>query len=255
MVGIKVDKGTTALALHGEERVTEGLDGLRDRLKAYAGMGASFAKWRGVIAIDAIGSGAPSRAGLSATAHALARFAALCQDAGIVPVIEPEVTAEGTHAISRCAEITEEVLRHVFTELAIQGVELESVVLKPNMVTGGLQCTIEDPATVVADATIRSLLRTVPGAVPGIAFLSGGQPGPVATARLNEMNRRSFASGQSALPWELSFSFSRALQNPALAIWAGHESNRDAAQHALIYRAERNCNARRGAYDPSMDQT
>ena len=244
--GIKVDTGAKPLAGHPGERVTEGLDGLRERLAEYAQMGARFAKWRAVIAIS---DGIPSRGCIGANAQALARYAALCQEAGLVPVVEPEVLMDGDHTVARCAEITEEVLRTVFDQLYAQGVLLEGIILKPNMVVPGLACPAPASVDQVADATVRCLMRAVPAAVPGIAFLSGGQPSELASARLNAMNVRF----KSRLPWGLAFSFARAIQQPALEIWRGQEANVPAAQRALLHRADCNRAARRGEYSAAME--
>ncbi|RSZ37032.1 MULTISPECIES: class I fructose-bisphosphate aldolase [unclassified Variovorax] len=239
--GIKVDTGAKPLAGHPGETVTEGLDGLRERLAEYAAMGARFAKWRGVIAI---GDGLPTRACIRVNAHALARYAALCQEAGLVPIVEPEVLMDGGHSLARCAEVTEEVLHRTFSELRAQGVLLEGMLLKPNMVLPGLKAPTQDSVDAVAEATVGCLLRTVPAAVPGVAFLSGGQPAPLASARLNEMNIR-FGS---RLPWALTFSFSRAVQQPALDAWKGDAANVAVAQKALVLRTGANRAARRGEY-------
>jgi fructose-bisphosphate aldolase, class I len=246
--GIKVDTGATDMAGHPGEKITEGLDGLRDRLTQYVQMGARFAKWRAVIAL---GKGIPSRGCIEANAHALARYAALCQDAGLVPIVEPEVLMDGDHTLERCAEVTEDVLRVVFDQLYAQRVMLEGMILKPNMVLPGLACSKQAAVGEVADATMRCLLRAVPAAVPGIAFLSGGQPSELASARLNAMNARF----KSRRPWALTFSFSRALQQPALEIWRGEEAHAVAAQHALSHRARCNWAARRGEYDSAMEKT
>ena len=255
LVGIKVDIGAKDLAGHPGEKVTEGLEGLRERLTAYRYMGARFAKWRGVIGIGfedgAGGDGGrsrPSRGCLAANAHALARYAALCQEAGLVPIVEPEVLMDGSHTLARCAEVTEAVLRQVFDQLAAQRVVLEAVILKPNRVVSGSTCNAQATASEVADATLQCLLRVVPAAVPGIAFLSGGQTGELATARLNAMHLRFRAANSASLPWPLSFSFARALQHPALEIWAGKDEHRVAAQQALLHRARCNQAALRGEY-------
>jgi fructose-bisphosphate aldolase class I len=245
--GIKVDTGAKDLAGHPGEKVTEGLDGLRGRLAEYFQMGARFAKWRAVIAI---GDGIPTRGCIEANAQALARYAALCQEAGLVPVIEPEVLMDGEHSLRRCREVTEEVLRTVFAQLYAQGVMLEGMILKPNMVLPGLACPKQESVDEVADATVKCLLRAVPAAVPGVAFLSGGQPGQLASARLNAMNVRF----KSRLPWAVAFSFARAIQQPALEIWGGQEANVAAAQQALSHRARCNRAARRGEYDVAMDK-
>jgi len=246
--GIKVDSGAKELAGHPGEKVTEGLDGLRDRLQAYFQMGARFAKWRAVIAI---GEGLPSWGCIEANAHALARYAALCQEAGLVPVVEPEVVMDGAHTMEQCCEVTDKVLRTVFSELIAQRVVLEGMVLKPNMVLPGIssssQLTLDD----VADATVNCFLRSVPAAVPAIAFLSGGQPAELATARLNAMNARF----KSRLPWALAFSFARAIQQPALEIWSGRQENVAAAQQALYHRALCNKAARSGEYSSEMEKS
>ena len=244
--GIKVDTGAKDMAGHPGEKITEGLDGLRDRLKEYVQMGARFAKWRAVIAV---GEGIPSRASIEANAQALARYAALCQEAGLVPIVEPEVLMDGGHTLERCREVTEEVLRTVFHHLYVQGVALEGIVLKPNMVLPGSACPEQEGVDEVADATVKCLLRSVPAAVPGIAFLSGGQPAEVASARLNAMNVRF----KPQAPWALAFSFARAIQQPALEIWRGEDAHVLAAQQALYHRACCNRAARRGEYTAAME--
>jgi len=209
-------------------------------------MGARFAKWRAVITI---GPGIPSRGCVEANAQALARYAALCQEAGLVPVVEPEVLMEGNHSMERCFALTEEVLRTVFDELYAQQVMLEGMILKPNMVLPGLACLNQETVDEVADATVKCLLRTVPAAVPGIAFLSGGQSGELASARLNAMNVRF----RKRLPWALAFSFARAIQQPAMEVWRGQEGHVHLAQEALFYRAKCNRMARRGEYPAAME--
>ena len=271
--GIKVDTGAKDLAGQAGEKVTEGLDGLRERLAEYSQMGARFAKWRAVIAV---GDGIPSRGCIEANAQALARYAALCQEAGLVPVVEPEVLMDGDHTLNRCGEVTEEVLRAVFNQLYTQRVMLEGMILKPNMVLPGLTCPPQEevkevgvgeqqyrvrladrqPDEVadvdeVADATVRCLLRAVSAAVPGVAFLSGGQSGELASARLNAMNIRF----KSRLPWALAFSFARAIQQPALETWRGEQAHVLAAQQALLHRARCNRAARRGEYSGAMEKT
>jgi fructose-bisphosphate aldolase, class I len=246
--GIKVDTGAKNLAGHPKEKITEGLDGLRDRLAEYSQIGARFAKWRAVIGVDV---GIPSWGCIEANAQALARYAALCQEAGLVPVVEPEVLMDGDNALARCYEITEKVLRTVFDQLYTQRVALEGMILKPNMVLPGLTCLRQESVDEVADATVRCLLRVVPAAVPGIAFLSGGQPAELASARLNAMNVRF----KSRLPWGLAFSFARAIQQPALEIWRGKEAQVQAAQQALYRRAMCNRAARRGEYIAAMERT
>jgi fructose-bisphosphate aldolase class I len=245
--GIKVDTGAKKLAGHPGEKITEGLDELRDRLAEYSQMGARFAKWRAVIAI---GEGIPTRGCIEANANALARYAALCQEAGVVPVIEPETLMEGAHTLERCGQVTEEVLRTVFDQLYKQGVMLEGMILKPNMVLPGSACPKQETVEEVADATIHCLLRSVPAAVPGIAFLSGGQSAELASARLNAMNVRF----ESHLPWAVAFSFARAIQQPALEIWRGEKANVIEAQAALGHRARCNRAARRGEYSPGMEK-
>ena len=247
IAGIKVDVGAKDLAGHSGEKITEGLDGLRDRLREYFQMGARFAKWRAVITI---GNGIPSRGCIEANAHALARYAALCQEAGFVPIVEPEVLMDGNHSMEQCFEVTEEVLRTVFRQLYKQRVTLEGMILKPNMVLPGLTCTKQESVDTVADITVECLLRAVPAAVPGIAFLSGGQSGELASARLNAMNVRF----KARLPWALAFSFARAIQQPALEIWHGEEANILVAQQALYHRASCNRAARRGEYTDKMER-
>src|ERR1035437_7564010 len=244
--GIKVDTGAKELASHPGEKVTEGLDGLRDRLQEYFQMGARFAKWRAVIAI---GDGLPSWGSMEANAHALARYAALCQEAGLVPVVEPEVIMDGDHTLEQCCAVTDEVLRTVFSELFAQRVVLEGMVLKPNMVLPGIACSSQPTLDEVADATVNCFLRSVPAAVPAIAFLSGGQPAELASARLNAMNVRF----KSRLPWALAFSFARAIQQPALETWNGRQANVAAAQKALYHRARCNQAARSGEYSLAME--
>jgi fructose-bisphosphate aldolase class I len=245
--GIKVDTGAKDLAGHPGETVTEGLDGLRERLAEYSQMGARFAKWRAVIAI---GAEIPSLGCIEANAHALARYAALCQEVGLVPVVEPEVLMEGSHTLERCGEVTEEILREVFRQLYTQRVMLEGMILKPNMVLPGSTCPKQETMDEVADATVNCFLRALPAAVPAIAFLSGGQSAELASARLNAMNVRF----KSRLPWALAFSFARAIQQPALELWKGQEANVLAAQQALYHRARCNQAARRGAYSAEMEK-
>ena len=245
--GIKVDSGAKDLAGHPGEKITEGLDGLRGRLVEYAQMGARFAKWRAVIAI---GEGIPSLSCIEANAHALARYGALCQEVGLVPIVEPEVVMDGEHTIERCGEVTEIVLRMVFEQLCTQRVTLEGMLLKPNMVLPGLASPRQPAVDEVADATMRCLLRAVPAAVPGIAFLSGGQSAELASVRLNAMNIRF----KSRLPWALAFSYARAIQQPVLEIWQGKESNVPTAQQALNHRARCNHAARRGEYNAAMEK-
>ena len=244
--GIKVDMGAKPLAGFPGEKVTEGLDGLRARLAEYAQMGARFAKWRAVIAI---GTGIPTEGCMEANAQALARYAALCQEAGLVPIVEPEVLMNGDHTLEQCRCVTEKAQRIVFEKLYTQRVLLEGMILKPNMVLPGLTCPTQDSVADVADSTVQGLLHALPAAVGGIAFLSGGQSAELASARLNAMNVRF----KSRLPWPLAFSFARAIQQPALDIWKGQESNVKAAQQALLHRAQCNRAARRGEYDAAME--
>lgn len=244
--GIKVDAGAKALAGHPGEKLTEGLDGLRERLKEYSKMGARFAKWRAVIAVS---DDLPSRSGLEANAHALALYAALCQEAGLVPIVEPEVLMDGEHTLERCLAVTEEALRNVFIQLNCQRVQMEGMILKPNMVLPGLSCPQQPTVDEVATATVTCLLRTVPAAVPAIAFLSGGQSAELASARLNAMN----VHLKSRLPWAVAFSFARAIQQPALDLWRGDSVNVGAAQQALVHRARCNRAARRGEYTSAME--
>jgi fructose-bisphosphate aldolase class I len=242
--GIKVDTGAMELALHPGERITEGLDGLRPRLAEYYALGARFAKWRAVIAI---GVGLPTAFGLAANARAMARYAALCQEAALVPIVEPEVLMDGAHSLARCEEVTTAALSATFAALAEHGVLLEGVLLKPNMVLAG-QCAAEQSSPeAVVEATLRTLRRTVPAAVPGVVFLSGGQSPERATAHLNLLNRA------GAAPWALSFSFARALQGPAMEAWRGAAANVPAAQRAFAARVRLAGAARRGAYDPAME--
>jgi fructose-bisphosphate aldolase class I len=245
--GIKVDIGAKELAGHPGETVTEGLDGLRERLAEYSQMGARFAKWRAVIAI---GRGIPSLGCVDANAHALARYAALCQEAGLVPIVEPEVLMDGDHTLEHCRKVTEEVLRTVFNALVAQRVLLEGIILKPNMVLPGADCSKQAEIEEVAEATVSCLLRAVPAAVPAVAFLSSGQSAELASAHLNAMNVRF----KSRLPWALAFSFARAIQQPALEIWHGEETNVWAAQKALYHRAHCNMAARNGEYSSDMEK-
>ena len=243
--GIKVDTGAEPLAGSPEERVTEGLDGLRDRLSEYHGMGARFAKWRAVIRItDAL----PSPACVSANAHALARYAALCQEQQLVPIVEPEVLMDGAHTIERCDEVTGAVLHAVFHALFEQGVSLESMLLKPSMVIAGKSCTRQATVEEVATATLRCLRRHVPVAVPGIVFLSGGQKDRLATAHLNAISRL-----PGTKPWKISFSYGRALQDAAMAAWHGLDENVKAGRQALYHRARCNGAAARGEYTDATE--
>jgi fructose-bisphosphate aldolase, class I len=243
--GIKVDTGAKPLAGSPAETVTEGLDGLRDRFAEYRGMGARFAKWRAVIRVADL---QPSPACVSANAHALGRYAALCQEGGLVPIVEPEVLMDGSHPIERCEEVTGMVLRAVFEALFEQRVSLESMLLKPNMVVAGNACPRPASVQEVATATLRCLRRHVPAAVPGIVFLSGGQSDLVATAHLNAINRL-----PGPRPWKISFSYGRALQDPALEAWHGRDENLKSGQQALSHRARCNSAASLGTYTDEME--
>lgn len=245
--GIKVDAGAKPMAAHPSEKITQGLDGLRERLADYVKLGARFAKWRAVITI---GDGIPSDACIDANALMLALYAALCQEAGLVPIVEPEVLMDGDHTLERCAEVTERTQHALFAQLIAQGVLLEGIILKPNMVLPGLKCPHQNTNEEIADATVQCLLRTVPAAVPGVAFLSGGQSGELASARLSAMNARF----KGRLPWAVAFSFARAIQEPAMQIWHGESANISAAQKALVHRARCNAAARRGEYTPAMEK-
>ena len=242
--GIKVDKGAKQLANSDDEKITEGLDGLRDRLKEYYELGARFAKWRAVITI---GEDIPTAYCISANAHALARYAALCQEQGLVPIVEPEILMNGDHTIEESYQLTTETLYTVFYELAAQGVELEGMVLKPNMVLSGYDCSEQASVKEVAEMTVDCFFNTVPAAVPGIAFLSGGQSDELATAHLNAMNQI------DGTPWNLTFSYGRALQAPALKAWSGRAENIPTAQEALMKRAIFNGLATKGEYSSDME--
>ena len=242
--GIKVDKGAKALAGFPDEKITEGLDGLRERLAEYVQLGAQFTKWRAVITI---GENIPSRTCLEANAHALARFAVLSQEAGLVPIVEPEVLMDGDHTIDRHFEVTRTALQLVFQSLFDHRVNLEGMLLKPNMVLAGKNCPQQASVTHVAEMTLRCLREAVPVAVPGICFLSGGQTDVLATEHLNALNQL------GRVPWELSFSFGRALQAPALKTWGGKPQNVSAAQKALYHRARCNGAARYGNYSPEAE--
>ena len=242
--GIKVDKGAKQLANTDNEKITDGLDGLRDRLKEYYELGARFAKWRAVITI---GEDIPTAYCISANAHALARYAALCQEQGLVPIVEPEILMNGDHTIEESYQLTTETLYTVFYELASQGVELEGMVLKPNMVLSGYDCSEQASIQEVAEMTLDCFFNTVPAAVPGIAFLSGGQSDELATAHLNAMNQI------DGTPWNLTFSFGRALQVPALKAWSGKADNIPTAQEELMKRANFNGLATKGEYSSDME--
>lgn len=245
MPGIKVDKGPVNIPFFPNETVTEGLDGLRARVKEYKELGAKFAKWRAVITI---GDGIPTYTCLQENAHALARYAALCQEGGIVPIVEPEVLLDGNHTVERCEEVTTETLRITFNALMEQRVHLEGMILKPSMVVSGKDNPRQAGVDEVAERTIRTLKRTVPGAVPGIAFLSGGQSPESSTEHLNRMNQL------GKHPWQVSFSFARALQDPALKAWKGEPGNVAAAQNIFYHRAKMNSAARTGSYTAAMEK-
>lgn len=240
MPGIKVDMGTEPLALHPGEKITEGLDGLRERLVEYRELGARFAKWRAVLEIN--GDIIPCHYAIQANAHALARYAALCQEENLVPIVEPEILMNGPHSLEHCEEVTERTLFLVFSELVAHGVILEGILLKPNMVVPGEKSAEQASLKEVAEATIRCLRRTVPAAVPGIVFLSGGQSAELATAHLNEINCR------GSQPWPLSFSYGRALQASTLKAWGGKPENVESAQEILLHRVRCNSQARAGEY-------
>src|ERR1700730_5778168 len=244
-VGIKVDSGTTLMSQNADETITEGLDGLRKRLAEYGAMGATFAKWRAVFRIT---PDTPSSRAIQANAHALARYAALCQEAGIVPIVEPEVLADGDHSLERCADVTRAVLRAVFSELEGAGVFLEGIVLKPSMVLAGFANARQPALGETVAGTLRVLRDTVPAAVPGIAFLSGGQDDRAATQLLGALN---VASPDA--PWALTFSYGRAIQRPALEHWRGNPESVSEAQRMLLHRAYQNALAARGAYDPANE--
>ncbi|MBB2148664.1 fructose-bisphosphate aldolase class I [Pedobacter sp. LMG 31462] len=245
--GIKVDQGTIPLSFFPEETITEGLDGLNERMIGYYLMGLRFAKWRAVIHID---SALPTKTCIAANAFTLARYAAICQQAGIVPIVEPEVLMEGEHTLQTCAAVTQDVLKEVFNALYDQKVCLEGMILKPNMILPGLNCPDQSDIETIAQQTIRSFFKVVPAAVGGVAFLSGGQSPVLATERLNMMQLRYGPQ----LPWPLTFSFSRAIQQPALEIWKGNDKNVSAAQKALAHRAACNRAARRAEYHPSLEK-
>jgi fructose-bisphosphate aldolase, class I len=243
--GIKVDHGAKPLALADGETVTEGLDGLRERLEEYRSLGARFAKWRATFSIS---DQLPSNYCTWVNANALARYAALCQEAGLVPIVEPEVLQDGTHTIERSSHVTSRVLDAVYTELFDQRVDVSGTLLKPNMVLSGYAASDRAGHEEIADWTLRCLYKHVPPAVPGIVFLSGGQSDEDATANLNAMN------ASAPHPWQLSFSYGRALQAPAIKAWAGKDENVEAAQRAYYHRAKMNAAARTGSYAPEMER-
>jgi len=245
--GIKFDEGTMDLAGFPGEKITMGLDGLKDRLAKYYELGARFAKWRAVITI---GSVIPTRGCIEANMHALARYAAMCQEAGIVPIVEPEVLMDGAHNLKKCFDVTQKVQHVLFDQLFAQNVNLQGVILKPNMVLPGSSSPKQADIDTVAEATVTCLLESVPAAVPGIAFLSGGQSPETATAHLNAMH----VKYRGKLPWALTFSFARAIQQPALDVWKGKDENVKAAQQLLLKRASLDDAARRGQYNPAMEK-
>ena len=243
--GIKVDKGIVNIPFTREEKVTEGLDGLHKRMQEYFDLGCRFAKWRAVITI---GADIPTHACLYANAHALARYAAICQEASIVPMIEPEVLLDGSHTVERCEEVTEATLRATYAAMAAYNVSLEHLILKTSMVVSGKDCPRQAGVDEVAERTVRVLKRTVPAAQPGVVFLSGGQADEAATAHLNAM------AAMPGLPWPLTFSYSRALQNPALKAWRGQAGNAAAAQKAFHHRARMNGLAAQGKWKPALEK-
>lgn len=245
--GIKVDMGAKALAGFPNEKITEGLDGLRERLVDYRNMGARFAKWRAVITI---GDGIPTKTCIDANAHALARYAALCQEAGLVPIVEPEVLMDGNHSLQRCYEVTEHALKALFEALYHFRVDLQGIILKPNMVLPGKECSDKNSIDEVAAATVKCFLSAVPAAVPAIAFLSGGQSPQQASQHLNAINK----DYKDRLPWIVAFSFARAIQQPCLEAWKGKDVNVEIAQKLLYHRAKLSAAARRGEYKSSMEE-
>lgn len=245
MPGIKVDQGVKALALYPGDKISQGLDGLRERLIEYKKLGAKFAKWRSVIEINAHNN--PTAFSIRANAHVLARYAALCQEVDIVPIVEPEVLMDGAHSLERCEVVTSQVLEAVFSELDAHRVLFEGMLLKPNMVIAGMKCAQQGSVQQVAEATIRCLTRYVPAAVPGIVFLSGGQSAEDATENLNAMNTI------GPHPWQISFSYGRALQAPVLTAWKGQEDNLVAAQKTFLKRCQLNGLARDGKYARAME--
>ncbi len=244
--GIKVDGGTKPLAGHPYELVTEGLDGLTDRVQEYYKIGARFAKWRAVITI---GAEIPSQACIEANAHALARYAAICQENGLVPIVEPEVLIDGEHTLARCREVTAATLKEVFKQLTTQGVEFDRMLLKPSMVLAGVSAELQSPVNEVATATIETLMEQVPPTVAGIAFLSGGQTDIQAAAHLNAMHVM-----YPQTPWPVTFSYARAIQQAALEKWRGESANVAEAQQILVHRAACNSAASTGSYTPEMEK-
>ncbi len=244
--GIKVDMGAKALAGFPDEKITEGLDGLRERLADYKTLGALFAKWRAVITI---GDGIPTKACIDANAHALARYAALCQEAGLVPIVEPEVLIDGNHSIQRCYDVTEQALKALFDQLYYFRVDLQGIILKPNMVLAGKDSGEKNSIDDIAKATVNCFLSSVPAAVPAVAFLSGGQSPQQASQHLNAINKEY----KERLPWIVAFSFARAIQQPCLEAWKGQDANVEKAQYLLYHRAKLSAAARRGDYKSAME--
>ena len=247
ILGIKVDEGLKDMDGHPNEKVTKGLDGLAGRLKEYYDMGARFAKWRAAFTIC---SNIPTQDCINENAKILAEYALVCQEAGIVPIVEPEVLMDGSHTIEKCQQVTKEVLQTVFKELTVKGVVFEGMILKPNMVVPGLACPAQNSVDEVADATVKLLIEVVPANVAGVAFLSGGQSSELASAHLSAMN----ANYKKRLPWPVTFSYSRAIQYPALEIWQGNDKNIVAAQKSLYHRAKLNQAACRGEYNIEMEK-
>ena len=245
--GIKVDMGAKPLAGFPNEMVTEGLDGLRERLSDYKKMGARFAKWRAVITI---GDGIPTDACIAANVHALTRYAALCQELDIVPIVEPEVLMDGNHSLQQCYDVTEKVLKALFSQLYKFKIDLEGIILKPNMVIAGKAYSVQNSAEEIAEATVNCFLASVPAAVPAIAFLSGGQSPEEAAKNLNVINK----NFKNRLPWIVAFSFARAIQQPVYEAWKGQQSNVEEAQNILCQRAKIAAAARRGEYNPTMEE-
>lgn len=245
--GIKVDEHAKSMAAFPNEKITEGLDGLRERLAMYKKMGARFAKWRAVITI---GEGIPTTQCIEANAHALARYAALCQEADIVPIVEPEVLMNGNHSIQKCFDVSEQVQKILFYQLYKYRINLEGIILKPNMVIQGLESPEKNSVDEVAEATVNCLLESVPASVPAIAFLSGGQSPETATAHMNAINKNFI----NRLPWIVTFSFARAIQQPAIEAWKGKDANIEEAQKLLYKRAQLDATARSGKYNKDMEK-
>jgi len=247
LIGIKVDSGAKKMSGHSGEVITEGLDGLRERLIEYKAMGASFAKWRAVFHL---GDGLPSQACIEANCMALASYVSLCYESEIVPIVEPEILMEGNHTLAECSAATEHVLRVLFQQLESKNIRLDWMILKPNMILSGLTCVPQASTEEISHATLNRLRLSVPSAVGGIAFLSGGQSPQLASTRLNDLELH---SQNISMPWPIGFSFARAIQQPALSIWHGESVNTAAAQHAIFHRASCDQAARRGQYMPAME--